>query len=211
MATLGQITKKISERLLDPENVAVSVQSVVDSVNDSVNYWKFKRFWFNEVSDSDTMVKGDDNFPYPADFLVPALQDSGFVIEYSNQRYPIAKLLLPQYEAMYLNNGYGIPRYYARMANDEYKAYPLPDRDYVVRRHYLKDYEPLIGEADENDFTFYADRLITCWALADLNGELRQDDAMEAYYRSRAEAEYNNLQVMTRKANASGKLAVDCF
>jgi hypothetical protein len=211
MATLGQITAKISERLLDPQNVAVSVSSVVDSINDAIRYWKFRRFWFNEVSDTAQMTQGNGDFPYPSDFLVPATNDGGFVIEYSGMRYPITKISMPQYEAIFLDNGFGQPRYYARIGDEEYQAYPLPDRDYDVRRHYLKDYVALVNTSDTNDFTTYADRLITLWSLADLSGELRQDDQMEAYFRSRAEVEYNSLMLMTRKTNATGRLEVDCL
>lgn len=209
MSTFSQMKVYVSARLLDPDNTAVSVASVGDAINDAIKYWKFRRFWFNEVSDTATMTAGSSAFPYPSDFLVPATQDDGFNIQYSSVRYPLQKITQGNFDSIFLDNGNGLPVYYAKIGNTGYQAYPIPDQNYVVGRHYIKDYVQMVGDTDENDFTTYADRLINLWALANLSAELRQDDKMEAYYRSAATDEYNNLQVMTRKTNASGRLELD--
>jgi len=208
MTTLLDIQNSVSQRLLDPNAVAVSSSSVVSAINDSIAYWKFRRFWFNEVHDTAALAAHDGSFPYPSDFLVPATQNDGFYIQYSNMRYPLSKITQAQYDAIYLNNGYGIPRWYARIGNDEYQCYPLPDRDYTVGRHYLKQYDALVNSTDENDFTNHATRLITLWSLANLMAELRQDDKMETYYRQAANDEYRNLRVMSDKSNGSGQLTI---
>jgi len=209
MATLSEMQVYISKRLLDPNNTVVSLSDITEAINDSINYWKKRRFWFNEVSDTATILNQDPSFPYPADFLVPATGDNGFNIHYGNMRYPLVKISQGQYDALFLDNGYGLPQWYARLGNEEYRCYPIPDRDYTVGRHYLKTYEPLVSPTDTNDFTENADRLISLWATANLIAELRQDDKMEAYFRSAANDQYQNLGVMTSKANASGKLTID--
>lgn len=208
MATFAQMKTYISKRLIDVNNTAVSVSDVGDAINDAINYWKFRRFWFNDISDLATLTMQDPSFPYPDDFLVPSKDDDGFNIQYSNMRYPLIKITGTQYDEMFLNNGYGIPRFYARIGSDEYQCYPLPDRDYTVARHYLRDYVPLVADGDTNDFTVNADRLIELWSLANLNAELRQDDTMEAYFRSAAADNYKNLQVLTGKKNGTGKLTI---
>lgn len=211
MATFADIRNQVSKRLLDPNAIAVSSADVGQAINSSVSYWSFRRFWFNEVSDSATLTAQSGSFPYPSDFLVPATKDDGFNIEYSSMRYPLVKITQQEYDAMYLSNGYGIPRWYARMGDDQYQCYPLPDQNYTVNRHYLKNYVPLVNDGDENDFTTYAARLLVLWTCADLNAELRQDDKMEAYFRARAGDEYKNLRVMSNKSNSTDRLTLNSY
>lgn len=208
MATLADIQTQVSARLLDPNNTAVSLASVTSAINDAVNYWKNNRFFFNERHDTATLTAQDPSFPYPTDFLVPATQDDGFYIEYSGIRYPLSKVSQPYYDARFLSTGFGIPKIYAKIANDNYQCYPIPDRNYTVGRHYLKDYVDLSAGTDTNDFTVKASRLIMLWATANLTAELRQDDKMEAYYRAAAEDEVLNLRNLTDKENASGRLTL---
>lgn len=210
MATFGDIQAAVSKRLLDIDNVSISLSDVANSINNSIAYWKFRRFWFNEVADETaTLTAYSGAFPYPDDFLVPATKDDGFYIAYSNMRYPLKKVLQGRYDNIYLNNGFGLPRFYARIANNSYQCYPLPDQNYVVGRHYLKEYQPLVNPADANDFTIYADRLITLQTLKDLCWEFQQDDKMGSYYDQRTMVEFKNLQQMTDKTNSTGKLQLN--
>lgn len=208
MANLGEIQTYISKRLIDPAGTAVSASDVTDAVNESIKYWKMKRFWFNEVNDTSALTASDASFPYPDDFLVPAIQDGGFVIEFGNVRYPLAKIEKPVYDNLYIANCLGLPRWYARLADNEYKCFPIPNLAYTVIRHYLKDYNALVGNTDSNDFTDNADRLIKLWTLANLTQELRKDTEQASYYRSAALDEWNNLKLMNSKANAAGKLVL---
>lgn len=207
MATFLDIKTAVSKRLLDPSNVAVSSEDVAQAINDAIAYWKFRRFWFNEVLDQVTLTIQDGTLPLTGEFLVSTMDDDGFNIEYSNMRYPLKKISQATYDGLFLNNGYGIPQYYARLGQT-YQVYPLPDRAYTVNRHYLKDYASLVDDADTNDFTDNASRLITLWACANLSAELRQDDKMETYYRGASADEYRNLRVMSDKSNGSGKLTL---
>ncbi len=207
MATFQELQQRVSARLLDPSNIAVALSVVQQSINDAVDYWKFKRFWFNTERDTATMTIQDGTIPLPDDFLVPFTDDSGFEIEYSNMRYPLKKISQTMYDGMWLGNGYGLPQYYANMAG-EYEVYPLPDRAYTVRRNYLKDYDALSANADTNDFTTNAPRLIEYWALANLHRDIRQDEKMSDAFFNSAQDEYKNLQTMTTKSNATGGLTI---
>ncbi len=209
MATFADMTTYMSKRLIDPSNTAVSADDVKQEINNSISYWKFRRFWFNEVTDTTTLTAQDPEIPFSGVMLVPSMQDDGFCIEYGDARYPLQKVNTPQYDANYLPNGYGLPRWYARNSTDGYQCYPVPDQDYTLRRHYLKDYEDLEEDADTNDFTVYAFRLIELWGLANLIAELRQDiPNMSEYYRTAANDEYRQLCVMNNKANSAGKLTI---
>lgn len=207
MATFGEIQTQVSKRLLDPNNVAISSSDVAASINDAIRYWKFRRFWFNEVFDSVTLTENVGTVPMTGSILVPSTDNGGFVIEYSDMRYPLRKVLQQEYDTVWLENGYGLPYLYARVGRD-YEVYPLPDRAYTLKRHYLKEYTDLSIPNDTNDFTDYASRLIMLWAAANLSGELRQDEKMEEYFRNAANDEYRQLQVMTDKSNGSGKVSI---
>lgn len=208
MATFAEMVTFVSKRLIDPTNTAVSEDDVEEGINDAIRYWKYRRFWFNEVSDTATLTAQDPDFPYPDDFLVPVIQDGGFVVEYGGVRWPLSKIDMPVFDGLFLSNGYGLPRWYARNADLEYQCYPIPDQAYTVRRHYLKEYEALSDGTDTNDFTDHAARLIETWALANLVAELRQDTDMTEYYRKANADEYRQLRVMTDKANSAGKLTL---
>lgn len=205
MATFGDIQTAVSKRILDANNTAVSLSDVASSINDAIRYWKYRRFWFNEANDVGTLTAYSGAFPYPSDFLVPATKDDGFFIQYGSIRYPLTKISQGEYDNIYQDNGYGLPQYYARLGTS-YQCYPLPDQNYSVGRHYLRDYPALVNLTDTNDFTIYADRLITLWSCGNLSAEFRQDDKMEAYYRQASSDEYRQLNVMTTKTNSTGRL-----
>lgn len=206
MANLGEIQTYISKRLIDTNGTAVSAQDIITAINESIRYWKYRRFWFNEVEDTTTLTEGSADFPYPDDFLVPAVKDGGFAIEYGNIRYPMTKVDKITYDRMYIANAKGLPRWYARCANKEYQCFYIPNMDYTVNRHYLKDYADLVSNTDSNDFTENADRLIKLWTLANLWQEFRMDQTQSGYYRTAATDEWDNLKVLNNKMNSAGKL-----
>ena len=208
MATFGAMVTYVSKRVIDPSNTAIAASDVQDAINDSIAYWKFRRFWFNEVADTATLTQQSAAFPYPSNFLMPATDDDGFNVEYGGVRYPLVKVTQQVYDSLYLANGYGLPRWYARIGNEEYQCYPIPNFAYTVNRHYLSDYPALVNPTDTNDFTNYASRLIELWALGNLVTELRQDSTMGDYYRAASQNEYRNLRVRTDKENGTGKLTI---
>ncbi len=209
MATFGALQTAVSKRLLDAQNVSVSQQDVATSLNDAIAYWKYKRFWFNETVSSQTLTAQDGTIPLPADFLIPAYEDASFIIDYSQQRYPLEKVLSSVYDGRYMDNGYGLPRCYSRVG-DSYEVYPLPDQAYTIIVRYLKDYSAIeySNYNATNDWTDNADRLILLWSCANLIGEIRQDEKMESYFRNAAENEFRNLSAVTNKLNSSGKLTI---
>lgn len=207
MATFGELQTKVSQRLLDSDNTAVSASEVADAINDSIVYWKVREFDFNSEYASLTMTQSDGTLPLPSDFLVPNEDDGGFQIEYSSQRFILGKISAKHYNSIWRGNGDGRPQFYARVGQS-YEAYPIPDRDYTVNISYLKDYPDLVDDADTNDFTVKAPRLIILWSCANLIAERRQDDKMEAYFRAAAEDQFRQLGVLRDKADGSGSLTV---
>lgn len=207
MATFSQMKTWVSKRLQDPNNTAVSSDDVGGLINEALNYWKNVRFYFNEITDSTTLLQGNPVISLPTDWLCPSINDS-FVIQYSGIRYPLRKISETMYNAFYLSNGVGQPWYFARLANAEYQVYPIPDRDYTVLRFYLKDYDDFVADGDTNDFSEKATNLLQYTAAAYGSRDFRQDMAMYQAFWNQAQFEENSLLVTTRKDNATGAMTI---
>lgn len=207
MATLLSMRQFVSKRLQDPDNTAVSASDVDGLINDALAYWKNVRFWFNEVTDTTTLTQGDTTVPIPDDWLCPSI-DNCFVIEYSGIRYPLRKISEEMYNAFYLSNGVGQPWYFTRQASSEYQVYPIPDRNYTLRRFYLRDYDDFSGDSDTNDFSEKATNLLQYTAAAYGSRDFRQDIDMYNVFWAQALVEESNLLTTTRKDNATGAVTI---
>ncbi len=207
MATYLQMKTWVSKRLQDPNNTAVSISDVGDLLNEALNYWKNERFYFNEITDTTTLPQGVTTIPLPTDWLCPSINDS-FVIEYSGIRYPLKKISEAMYNAFYLSNGVGQPLYFARQASDEYQVYPIPDRDYTLRRFYIKNYTDFSADGDSNDFSTKAANLLQYTAAAYGSKDFRQDMVMYQSFWAQALIEEENLLATTRKDNATGSMTI---
>jgi len=207
MATFGDMKTWVAKRLQDPSGTAISSSDVGDMINQAINYWKNTRFWFNENTDETTLLEQDPSVPLPDDWLIPSISEA-FVIEYSGIRYPLKKVSEAQYNAMYLSNGIGQPWWYSRQATSGFKVYPIPDRDYTLRRFFIKDYADLSADGDTNDWTTLATNMIQYQALAYGMSDFRQDFDLADKYRVQVDREYKSLMNITRKNNATGCLTV---
>lgn len=207
MPTFGQMKTFVSKRLQDPNGTAVDSSDVGDLINMALSFWKNSRFYFNEKTDTTTLAEQDPTVPLPDDWLCPSIDDC-FVIEYSGIRYPLKKVSESQYNAMYLSNGIGQPWWYAKEATDQYQVYPIPDRDYTLRRFFLRDYDDFSSDSDTNDFSNYAAAMLNYTACAWGSRDFRQDMQMHDVFWAQAQREYDSLMVTTRKDNATGSLTL---
>lgn len=204
---LGQMVTYVSKRLIDANNEAVSVDDVKQAINESIFYWKKRRFTFNQGGFTNTLTAQNPSISVPADFYIPMQQDDGFYITYGDARHPLSRVSPAAYDGLYMANGYGLPLVYAFKAGT-YQTWPIADQAYSITSNYLKQYQDLSNDSDENDFTLYASSLINSWTLANLHAELRQDDKMEAYFRSKAKDEFKELGVESNKVEASGRMSI---
>jgi hypothetical protein len=208
MATFGEMQSYVSKRLLDSNNTAVSLPDVAAAINESIRYWKFRRLWFNtKVDDTLTLTAQSSVITLPSDFLVENPSPSGLVINWSDARYPLHKEQPYGFDAVFLENGLGLPTIYT-VKNGVYYCYFVPDQAYPITFYYLKEYADLQGNNETNDWTMCADRLICLWTLSKLHGELRQDPTMESYYNNAAQNELENLSLMTGQVNNTGHLTI---
>lgn len=230
MPTFQALQTKVSKKLIDANNTAISASDVGDALNDALRFWKFRRFWFNERQSTVTMdindpflfLYGQSNATYPSAPTLPQyflyeFPDDGFVIYYNQVRYPITKRhpLLYDNQAVgsvsgtsSTGSGLGLPFVYT-FRNMAYEFYYYPNLAYTLTVNYITDYADLVNPADTNDFTNYADRLLMYEALSHLYGENRQDENQENKYAKKADREYENLNIRGARQTASGELTIE--
>lgn len=218
-STFGTLKTKISKKLIDAGQTAISDADVGDAINDALHYWKQKRFWFNEaqttltmdVNDPFVLGYGNSNSTYPSapvlpqDFLYEFPED-GFVINYNSLSYRFLKVTPAQYDDQSIQ-GIGIPYIYT-FRNGNYEFYFYPNLAYSLQVNYLKDYSDLVTTGDTNNFTAYADRLLMYEALSHLYSENRQDIEQGATYAAKAKREYDLLKMRSGTNVTTGRLTV---
>lgn len=207
MATLGSLRGLIADRLQDPNYQSISASSVNAVINDSLRFYKFRRYWFNETEDDLPCTVNDPILPsLPSDFLYE-LNRGGLSIYYSNAVYPLVKIDTERFDNLN-TEGLGMPAFYV-YRNNQIELYPYPNVAYSVKLRYIKDYADLVNDVDYNDFTTIADRVILYDALSRIYAEYKQDPNMESYYSARAENEEANILKRSSALSGSGTLACE--
>ena len=230
MPTFGALQTKISKKLIDANNTAISASDVGDAINDALHYWKFRRFWFNErqtvltmeVNDPFVLLYGQTNSNYPNAPVLPQyflyeFPDDGFVIYYSQLRYTMKKRNPKVFDDQAIGSvtgtgstgsGAGLPFIYT-FRNMSYEFYFYPNIAYSLYVNYIADYVDLVNATDTNDFTNYADRLLMYEALSHLMGENRQDQNLENAYFAKADREYQNIKMRGFNQVETGELVTE--
>ena len=207
MATLGSLRGLIAERLQDPNFQSISASSVNAVINDSLRFYKFRRYWFNETEADLTCTTNNPVLsPLPSNFLNVLLR-GGLAVYYSNSVYSLSKIDTERYDNMNTNN-LGLPAFYT-YRNNRIELYPYPNLNYSVKLRYIKDYPDLVNDVDSNDFTEIADRVILYDALSRIYAEYKQDPNMEEYYSNRAVNEEANILKRSSALSGSGTLAIE--
>lgn len=217
MATFGELQTKASTRLKDANNTAVSSADVADVINDAIQHWSKKRFWFNEFKEDVTLAVGDPVLPALPNNVTPLylFQENGLVINYASTRWPLAKVSPAEYDDLNAE-GKGLPFAWTQRGDGlAIELYWYPDVAYTAVARGVKAYDRFATNGNENnltnDFTVEAPDLILYEALSRLYGEFRQDPKMEEYYSNRAVNEYKNLNGQTRRNKATGRIQVQGF
>lgn len=209
--TLGQMATAISRRLLDVNNTAVTSVEVREAINEAIFKWKAKQFWFNRSENPWSMQEGDTFVDLPTDFLCPVAKNS-MTILFSGFTYQVKKYSAVRFDAIDSTSINGRPlRYTLRDGYLEFS--PAANQIYPATLYYIRDYPFLAtdgsADAQTNDFLTNAPMLIRAEALAQIHGELRQDEKMEARYTARVQMEYNILKVKTAMLYKTGTLTVE--
>ncbi len=207
--TLLSIRTRIGERLQDTSFQSISAASVTDVINQTLKYYKFRRFWFNDKEVDITLTQSTAVVPSMPTDLLCELPDGGLTILYSNVYYPLQKVSSQIYDSDNVS-ATGLPYQYTYRAQ-QYEVYFLPNIAYTLKFRYLKDYADLAANGDTNDFLTYADMMIYYNALSRIYGEYKQDEKMSGYYTSRANDEMENVGRRTSALTGTGQLTLNSY
>lgn len=211
MTTFGAMKTAIARRLLDADNTAVTLVEIGEAINDAVSFWKKKRFWFNETSADLTIASGDSTVTLPADYLME-IPRNAITITDGGSTYQVKKVSPSFFDGIAGDEATGRPVVYTSR-DGALEFYPEANQAYTGKLYYMKDYNDFTtaGAQDslDNDFLVEAPGLIQNHALANLHGELRQDEKMEDRYTSRTNMEYDNLRARTNRILRTGTLTVE--
>jgi hypothetical protein len=203
MATFGQIQADIATKLVRTD----LTDQIKAGINEAIGYYKESHLWFNEATTTITLNVGDPLVPnIPDDFLYEIMPD-GLVINYSNVNYPLTKKTPLEYDLMNLQ-GIGLPAYYTNKVDNLY-VYFYPDQAYDLTLYYVKNYDDLVNSGDSNDWTTYAQRLITAKTMADLYRynlkELERSNDLLA----EASRNLDQIQSRSRRRTITGNLITE--
>jgi len=207
MPTFVELRKLVSRRIQDPNNTAVSVEDVGDTINASIRYWKQKNFWFNEIDEQVTVVANNPVLPSATVPVLYLFKDDGLTLYDQSYRYVLRHISPSEYDRVDIG-GIGRPSYYTYRAG-AYYLYFYPMQSYPVRIHGIRDYVDLADDDDTNDFTNLADRLIMYDAMSRIYAEFRQDTESAAIFSAAADVEYNNLKSRTDENVTTGRMTVE--
>lgn len=211
MSTFGEVKTAIARRLIDEDHTAVSDVEIGEAINEAIKKWKVKRFWFNTTDADLTILEGDTEINLPVDFLID-IPRNAITISFTQQVYEVKKVSPVIFDATFVTNSPGRPRIYTNR-DGILEFSPAADRDYDGKIYYSKEYAPFLTDGTQdnltNDFLDEGEMLIRSEALAQIHGELRQDEAMELRYTNRVMTEYTSLKSRTNKLIKTGTLTVE--
>ena len=211
MATFGAVKTAIARRLLDTNHTAVTDVEIGEAINEAIGKWKSNRFWFNTTDFALTIAAGDAQLTLPSDFLIEIPRNAVTIVENGETRQ-VKKKSPAVFDGYKNTSATGLPLYYCNRSG-VLEIFPTANIAYSGKIYYLKEYGTILTDGTEdsttNDFLDEGRMLIQNEALANLHGELRQDEKMEARYIKRTLEEYDTLRTRTALLLKSGTLTVE--
>ncbi len=207
---ITEVAEKIDQSLLG-SNPTATTSPAARAINRAIDYFEPERFWFNEATTSITLTTGDPTVPnLPSDFLFE-VENGGLAINFSSTRYPIQRISVRDYDRVNVE-GLGLPYLYKTFGK-QIDLYFFPDQAYTLELRYIKEYTNLVNDADTNDWTDNAQRLIVAKALEDLYLDSRHSlpGGLHDQYKQKRIDEHNQLKDKTGQLSTTGTLETEGF
>ena len=152
-ATLNDIVTQIQSELGDTDGP--SAAQIRRIVNDSIKFYKSRRFYFNEKTFTTSLVADDRTIPgFPSDFLYE-IQPGGGVVSQGSSNYVLRKVDTSEYDIID-NDATGRPYAYT-VRDGEVQLYFIPNSGYTVTLRYIEDVAEFAtdgtDDATSNSFT----------------------------------------------------------
>jgi len=206
MPTFVELRKMVSRRIQDPNNTAISVMDVGDTINASIRYWKQKRFWFNDITQTVTTVANSPVVPATTIPILYVFKNDGLTLYDQSYRYVLPHMTPEEYDNADIGQ-IGRPQGYT-YRNGGYELYYYPMQAYPLKLHGVRDYDDLVDDSDSNDFTELADRLIIFDSMSRIYAEFRQDLESASIFSAAADEEFKNLMSRTSENVTTGRMTV---
>lgn len=186
MPTIDQIASDVRVNLNNPTTTEVSDATIYAAINAAINVLEMENPWFQVEETSFALTVGQPNITssLPTDFI-SELPYGGITLEYSDQRIPLTKIDLGQYDE-WDDKSNGTPRWYT-VKDNTIHLLPYPDTADTLYVRYYKSYSDL-SSSESNDFTndgVFA-RVVKFITSADLWYDLKKDAKKYAVYMTRA-------------------------
>ena len=208
MATLSELRTLIAAKLSNGNLIDPTSAQITAQINSTIEYYESDSFWFSEdIATLATVASTVALGSIPANFR-EEIQPNGLTIVDGTVHYPLKKVTPLQYESMFLDGPTGRPEYYT-YRDGQFQFWYTPDRVYTVYLFYRKTYADLSADADYNDFTVYAARLIEYKTMADLLRDYRTDNERAMMYDARVVEEYNKIKKQTYNRITTGELTTE--
>jgi len=205
MANFGELKTRIANKL----NRADLTSQIAAAINSTIEYFQPTHTWFNDATAAITLTAGNPLVPnIPSDFLYQ-LEDDALVIQFAQQNYILIKKSPVEFDC-YNEQGSGIPFIYTNKNGNLY-VYFLPDQAYTLNLYYVKSYPSLVADADSNDWTVNAPRLIEDKTIEDINRYQLKDFERADNVRIDVEREMKVIMARTAKRNATGNLLISNY
>lgn len=206
MSTLAQMRSRISDKLLRSD-----LNSQIDeSINAAIEFYEAYRFWFSEKTSTFTTVAGQKSYG-SADSVPTDIREIDLVrVTVSGTYYYPTRKTYQYIEEIDTTGFRGYPDFYAYY-QEKFYFYPIPNAAWTVTVSYQQSYTELSADADTNDFTTYARKLIECHALALINSEILNDVQQASIYQQKVAIELQNLVTRTEKLISSNSLISTSF
>jgi hypothetical protein len=198
--TLLQLRTRVADKLMRS-----SLSSQIDeSINDAIRFYQSYRFWFNEKTATFNTVASQKAYSSSDSIPTDIVEIDNVKITVSSSFYYPERVSFKEIEDMDISSATGVPNYYSYYKENFY-FYLIPDSIYVVTVAYLQSYSDLSLDADNNDFTNSATKLIEYRALRYINSDILRNDEDANRYKGLELEEFTSLQLKTERLVGTGK------
>ena len=207
MSTFGTMKSRIAREMKRGE-LSASSSAVQDSILSAIEYFKRKRFYFNEFNDVTAPSSASQTYMSLSSFGIrPILLDSvkGVI---GNRDYPLTAKTWQAIDSIDAGQWYGFPEWYS-IHTEKLRLYPPPNNAYVVRIAGIKDLTEVSASATSNATNPWVDdaeQMIRCQAKGYLFRDALRNVALGQQFRADANDSFRELSKETRAKTPVGRL-----
>jgi hypothetical protein len=188
--------------------LTASATAVQSAILDAIDFWKDRRFTFNEFRDENHSTSASVAYVTITSTLKIVKLDS-VKVTIGTRDYPLIPQTWQYLEMIDSGQWTGYPEMYARYEEDLIRMYPIPNDGYVVKLSGIKELTEISASATgsaSNAWTGQAEELIRLHAKGNLFRDQLRNGEQAGVMFTQAERRYLVLQRRMGKQAGSGRL-----